>query len=216
MGSLVKPCDALALVLTTSGRLLLPANVEWRPASVASLPAPSVISGAARSNPATTAAYVMYTSGSTGRPKGVIVPHGALQARLAWLQDAFGVSAGEVVPFKTEFVFGVSEWELCASIAVVLSFLAQKHTTHTLLGNVQVLAAAAWRDSEHRALYDCFRPACLCKLRAAVGRRPLPGAVASRRVTGGALARGSGSACTLQACRCECECGETAGIWEIY
>ena len=58
------------------------------------------------------AVYVMYTSGSTGKPKGVVVPHGPLLMRVSWLQRAFGIGVGELVPLKTEYVFGVSEWEL--------------------------------------------------------------------------------------------------------
>ena len=56
--------------------------------------------------------YVMYTSGSTGKPKGVMVEHGALNARCKWMQEAYPIATGDVVPLKTKLIFGISEWEL--------------------------------------------------------------------------------------------------------
>ncbi len=56
-------------------------------------------------------AYVIFTSGSTGRPKGVAVPHAGVVNRLAWMQDAFGLGAGDRVLQKTPFGFDVSVWE---------------------------------------------------------------------------------------------------------
>jgi len=57
-------------------------------------------------------AYVIYTSGSTGRPKGAMNSHGALRNRLAWMQAALGLEAGDRVLQKTPFSFDVSVWEL--------------------------------------------------------------------------------------------------------
>ncbi|MFF8196802.1 AMP-binding protein, partial [Streptomyces bobili] len=57
------------------------------------------------------AAYVLFTSGSTGRPKGVVVSHAGIVNRLAWMQDRFGLVAGERVLQKTPFGFDVSVWE---------------------------------------------------------------------------------------------------------
>ncbi len=57
-------------------------------------------------------AYVLYTSGSTGRPKGVMVPHRGIVNRLLWMQEAFGLRAGDAVLQKTPFTFDVSVWEL--------------------------------------------------------------------------------------------------------
>ncbi|MBT6118842.1 MAG: amino acid adenylation domain-containing protein, partial [Rhodospirillaceae bacterium] len=57
-------------------------------------------------------AYVIYTSGSTGRPKGVMTSHGAIDNRLRWMQEAFGLEAGERVLQKTPLSFDVSVWEL--------------------------------------------------------------------------------------------------------
>ncbi|MED7924029.1 amino acid adenylation domain-containing protein [Nonomuraea sp. LP-02] len=57
-------------------------------------------------------AYVIYTSGSTGRPKGVPNTHGAIANRLDWMQERFGLDAGDVVLQKTPLSFDVSVWEL--------------------------------------------------------------------------------------------------------
>ena len=61
--------------------------------------------------------YVMYTSGSTGRPKGVVVTHGPLLKRISWMRRAYPIGEGDAVPFKTQFVFGISEWELLVAIS---------------------------------------------------------------------------------------------------
>ncbi|MET0497202.1 MAG: amino acid adenylation domain-containing protein [Steroidobacteraceae bacterium] len=56
-------------------------------------------------------AYVIYTSGSTGKPKGAANRHRSLHNRLAWMQDAYDLSAADVVLQKTPFSFDVSVWE---------------------------------------------------------------------------------------------------------
>jgi amino acid adenylation domain-containing protein len=56
-------------------------------------------------------AYVIYTSGSTGRPKGVMNAHRGVVNRLLWMQEAYGLEAGEGVLQKTPFSFDVSVWE---------------------------------------------------------------------------------------------------------
>src|SRR5258708_7175943 len=55
-------------------------------------------------------AYVIYTSGSTGAPKGVVVPHAGIVNRLVWMQERFGLGAGEGVLQKTSAGFDVSVW----------------------------------------------------------------------------------------------------------
>ncbi|MFI1016710.1 amino acid adenylation domain-containing protein [Streptomyces sp. NPDC020965] len=70
-------------------------------------------------------AYLIYTSGSTGRPKGVLVTHDAIVNRLAWMQDTYGLGAGDRVLQKTPSGFDVSVWEffwpLLEGAAVVLA-----------------------------------------------------------------------------------------------
>ncbi|MFF0487351.1 amino acid adenylation domain-containing protein [Streptomyces sp. NPDC004435] len=70
-------------------------------------------------------AYLIYTSGSTGRPKGVAVTHRAIVNRLAWMQDAYGLTADDRVLQKTPSSFDVSVWEffwaLTAGATVVLA-----------------------------------------------------------------------------------------------
>ncbi|GAA3814321.1 hypothetical protein GCM10022226_39030 [Sphaerisporangium flaviroseum] len=56
-------------------------------------------------------AYVIYTSGSTGRPKGVVVPHEGIVNRLLWMQEEYGLTAGDRVLQKTPSSFDVSVWE---------------------------------------------------------------------------------------------------------
>lgn len=57
-------------------------------------------------------AYVIYTSGSTGEPKAVMNTHRAIANRLAWMQDAYGLTGADRVLQKTQIGFDVSVWEL--------------------------------------------------------------------------------------------------------
>ena len=56
-------------------------------------------------------AYVIYTSGSTGRPKGAMITHRAIANRIYWMQEQYGLAAGDKVLQKTPFSFDVSVWE---------------------------------------------------------------------------------------------------------
>ncbi|NBE56430.1 non-ribosomal peptide synthetase [Streptomyces boluensis] len=63
-------------------------------------------------------AYVIYTSGSTGRPKGVVVPHGAIDNRLRWMQAEYPLGPGDRVLQKTPSGFDVSVWEFFWALRV--------------------------------------------------------------------------------------------------
>ncbi|HEX8697017.1 MAG TPA: amino acid adenylation domain-containing protein, partial [Longimicrobium sp.] len=56
--------------------------------------------------------YVIYTSGSTGRPKGVMNVHRNLVSRIAGIQDAWRLEAGEAVLQNASLSFDVSAYEL--------------------------------------------------------------------------------------------------------
>jgi len=56
-------------------------------------------------------AYVIYTSGSTGTPKGVENQHDGVVNHLAWMAEAFPLTADDRVLAKTPAVFDVSVWE---------------------------------------------------------------------------------------------------------
>jgi amino acid adenylation domain-containing protein len=56
-------------------------------------------------------AYVIYTSGSTGTPKGVLNQHDGASNHVAWMAEAFPLSARDRVLGKTPAVFDVSVWE---------------------------------------------------------------------------------------------------------
>ncbi|MBF4636256.1 amino acid adenylation domain-containing protein [Agreia pratensis] len=58
------------------------------------------------------AAYVLFTSGSTGRPKGVVVSHRAIVNRFLAAPGLHGITADDVILYKTPFTFDVSLWEL--------------------------------------------------------------------------------------------------------
>ena len=63
-------------------------------------------------------AYVIFTSGSTGRPKGVGVAHAALYNQMRWLITEIGVTAEDVVLYKTPATFDASVWEPMAALLV--------------------------------------------------------------------------------------------------
>ncbi|HEX7985986.1 MAG TPA: amino acid adenylation domain-containing protein, partial [Duganella sp.] len=113
------PAERLAYMAQDSGVALLLTGTEpapWAPsATVLRLDALD-LSGQPEHNPAPAlhdenVAYAIYTSGSTGKPKGAANRHGSLNNRLAWMQDAYGLDAGDTVLQKTPFSFDVSVWE---------------------------------------------------------------------------------------------------------
>ncbi|MEU2509984.1 amino acid adenylation domain-containing protein [Streptomyces sp. NPDC007863] len=130
------PAERVAYMLADSGArtVVTTADAVLRLPDVAGV-APLVLgredtasgAGAAPGRPAGPdhPAYLIYTSGSTGRPKGVAVTHRAVVNRLAWMQDAYGLTADDRVLQKTPSSFDVSVWEffwaLTAGATVVLA-----------------------------------------------------------------------------------------------
>ncbi|MEA2604412.1 MAG: hypothetical protein QOF89_5404 [Acidobacteriota bacterium] len=97
------PLERQALLLKEADlRLVL--SPEWLAAEESS---ERLASGAGSGN----AAYVIFTSGSTGRPKGVVNTHAGIRNRLLWMQEEYGLGAGDRVLQKTPFGFDVSVWE---------------------------------------------------------------------------------------------------------
>lgn len=82
-------------------------------------------------------AYVIHTSGSTGRPKAVGVSHGALRARLAWMQATYALTKDDVLLQKAPLTFDVSVWEcfwpLLAGARLVLTAPGEQRDPQRLL-----------------------------------------------------------------------------------
>ncbi|MFI5956136.1 amino acid adenylation domain-containing protein [Cryptosporangium sp. NPDC051539] len=111
------PEDRRAAMLAEAGAgfVVTPSDLDDS-ASVGSVDAPAPH----RDN----AAYLLFTSGSTGRPKGVLVPHAAVASQLAWVQERFGLTAGDRVLHHLSIGFDPAAlellWPLTAGAAVVL------------------------------------------------------------------------------------------------
>ncbi|MFC6081926.1 non-ribosomal peptide synthetase/MFS transporter [Sphaerisporangium aureirubrum] len=115
------PADRVAFMLSDAAPAALLTQRKIRPtlpgtaAVVLDLDDPDVWTGGPGPLPRTEpgdVAYVIYTSGSTGRPKGVPNTHGGIANRLDWMQERYGIGAGDVVAQKTPVSFDVSVWEL--------------------------------------------------------------------------------------------------------
>ncbi|MEV4442056.1 amino acid adenylation domain-containing protein, partial [Streptomyces sp. NPDC049577] len=117
------PARRIGFVLADSGAKAVvtdaPATAVPVPEGVPVCPVEELLDGPDRPDapvePVATArdlAYVIYTSGSTGQPKGVMVEHRSVVNRLAWMQRAYPIGAGDVLLQKTPVSFDVSVWEL--------------------------------------------------------------------------------------------------------
>ena len=116
-----------ALVVSTSD-LALPAGVSR--IDVDALPE-SVESALDAARPTLDhPAYVIFTSGSTGHPKGVVISHRSIRNRLAWMQDHYGLKAGERVLQKTTASFDVSVWEFFWPIIVGATLVVAEPDGH--------------------------------------------------------------------------------------
>jgi amino acid adenylation domain-containing protein len=111
LGGLAKPVllaqvDLLAASVAGAGARLIDLDAAAGPAGDAD--AAPLDGGAGADN----LAYVIYTSGSTGRPKGVMSTHRGIVNRIAWGQQAYGLTPADRVLQKTPVSFDVSVWEL--------------------------------------------------------------------------------------------------------
>jgi amino acid adenylation domain-containing protein len=75
-------------------------------------------------------AYMIYTSGSTGKPKGAMNVHRGIVNRLLWMQDAYQLTAADVVLQKTPFSFDVSVWEFFWPLLVGAQLVVAKPDGH--------------------------------------------------------------------------------------
>ncbi|TKK42355.1 non-ribosomal peptide synthetase [Pseudomonas fluorescens] len=86
-------------------------------------------------------AYVIYTSGSTGQPKGVGTTHGALAARLQWMQATYQLNETDVLMQKAPISFDVSVWEcfwpLITGCRLVLAGPGEHRDPHRIAQLVQ-------------------------------------------------------------------------------
>jgi amino acid adenylation domain-containing protein len=124
------PADRVAYMLEDSAAALVLTQGRWMDglggvAEAIALDLPGVLDGYPVERPADADAagterlvYVIYTSGSTGRPKGAMNAHRGVVNRIAWMQDAFGLTAEDAVLQKTPFSFDVSVWEFFWPLAV--------------------------------------------------------------------------------------------------
>jgi amino acid adenylation domain-containing protein len=72
-------------------------------------------------------AYVIYTSGSTGRPKGVMVTHRSVANYVAWMGEAFPMTADDVVLQKAPFTFDASVWEIYLPLLTGARLVLARH-----------------------------------------------------------------------------------------
>ncbi|HLX47123.1 MAG TPA: amino acid adenylation domain-containing protein [Streptosporangiaceae bacterium] len=171
--------DAASGVVITNGELA--ASLRALPGiEVITWPEPPGQGDAGRRGPARgtrphpeQAAYIIYTSGSTGRPKGVVIPHRGIVNRLAWMQEAMELTAGDRVAQKTPVTFDVSVWELFWPLAYGACLVLARPGGHR---DPPYLAGFLRREQVTTAH---FVPSMLAEFLADPGRGTLP---ALRRV----------------------------------
>jgi amino acid adenylation domain-containing protein len=126
--------------------------------------------------PPTTAdhlAYVIYTSGSTGRPKGVPNTHRGIVNRLHWMQERYGLTAGDAVLQKTPASFDVSVWEFFWPLQTGARLVLAKPGGHKDAGYLRDLLVAEGITTAH------FVPSMLTVF---LGEEGIEEATALRRV----------------------------------
>jgi amino acid adenylation domain-containing protein len=130
------PADRLAFMAADSGiRIVLihGAEVPLEGLTVIALgedTSAEPIENPARGVDSANLTYVIYTSGSTGRPKAVGVPHGALANHMAWMQDAYPLTANDRVLQKTPLSFDASVWEFYAPLLIGATLVMAGREAH--------------------------------------------------------------------------------------
>jgi amino acid adenylation domain-containing protein len=134
-----------------------------------------------------TRAYVLYTSGTTGRPKGVAVPHAGIVNRIAWLQHAYPLAAGDRMLVKTPVGFDTSVWEVFWPLSVGATLVVARpggHRDPRYLAEVivsQQVTAVDFVPSMLELFLDEPRSAlCTSLTRVTVGGEALPTDLANR------------------------------------
>jgi len=77
--------------------------------------------------------HCFFTSGSTGKPKGVLIEHAALTKRQMWMASEMPLGATDEVDsvvLKTDYTFGISEWELFWPLQVGARLVIAKPDAH--------------------------------------------------------------------------------------
>jgi amino acid adenylation domain-containing protein len=132
-------------------------------------------------------AYVLYTSGSTGRPKGVAVPHAGIVNRIAWLQQAYPLTADDRMLVKTPISFDTSVWEVFWPLSVGATLVVARPGGHRDPGYLaetiisQRVTAIDFVPSMLELFLDDPRSSgCTSLTRVTVGGEALSAEVASR------------------------------------
>ncbi len=99
-------------------------------------------------------AYVLFTSGSTGRPKGVMIEHGALARRIAWLAEAWGITAADRAAQATQITFDP------ALIELVLPLVCGASVALPPAGRLAPEAVAEF-SARHSVTFTSFVPSTL-------------------------------------------------------
>ncbi|MET0474163.1 MAG: amino acid adenylation domain-containing protein, partial [Mycobacterium sp.] len=134
-----------------------------------------------------TRAYVSYTSGSTGKPKGVAVAHAGIVNRIAWLQDAYPLTADDRMLVKTPIGFDTSVWEVFWPLSVGATLVVARpggHRDPAYLAETivtELITAVDFVPSMLELFLDEPRSAhCTSLTRVTVGGEALSAEVASR------------------------------------
>lgn len=111
----LEDCAAAAILVDadTQGRIEAPLPAETlRAAALLDRPADPPPAPRARGGSAEDPAYLIYTSGSTGKPKAVVIPHRAICHFLRAANQAYGITAADVMFQGASVAFDLSLEEI--------------------------------------------------------------------------------------------------------